>query len=108
LIDSKLDVALSQQWPNARRQFLGVKNSQSTTFEQRMGIGFIDAMDASLFNLKMRSIISDLVQTLDMAMYSSTCPSATEADVVWVHKKTTALAHRLLSADLVGRGCSRL
>ena len=101
LIDQELDLTLSQRPVDACRGFLGVETSQTVKFEQRMGAGFLDALDAGLFSTEMRSIISDLVQMLDMAVYSSICPSATEADAIWVHKKTTASAHRLLSVEFV-------
>jgi hypothetical protein len=103
LIDHEINLALSRRPVDARRGFLGAETWQSAKFKQCMGGGFIDSLDAGLFSTEMRSIISDLVQMLDMAMYSSICPSATEADAVWVHKKTTALAHRLLSVEVVGR-----
>ena len=68
-----------------------------------MGTELVDALDSGLFSTEMNSIISNLVQMSDIAMYSSICPSATEADAVWVHRKAIALAHRLLSIDIVGR-----
>jgi hypothetical protein len=77
--------------------------SKSVNFKQRMGVGFIDALTTGIFSTNLHAIISDLVQTIDIAMYSSICPSATEADAVWVHKKTTALAHRLLSLGDLGK-----
>ena len=77
--------------------------SQPVNFKQRRGIGFIDALAAGILSTNLHAIISDLVQTIDIAMYSSICPSATEADAVWVHKKTTALAHRLLSLGDLGK-----
>jgi hypothetical protein len=100
VIDYELDQALSQQRVHMPRAFMGTTvaaASQSVNFKQRMGIGFIDALDAGVFSTNMHAVVSDLVQTMDIAMYSSICPSASEADAVWVHKKTTALAHRLLS-----------
>jgi hypothetical protein len=103
VIDHKLDLKLSQDQVHGRRGFLGSEVSQSVRFKQRMGTGFIEASEAGLFSLKMNDIISDVVQTLDVVMYTSICPSATEADAVWVHKKTTALAHRLLSVELGNR-----
>jgi hypothetical protein len=106
LIDYELDQALSQQRVHIRRAFMGTTAataSQAVNFKQRMGIGFIDALAAGIFSTTVHAIVSDLVQTIDIAMYSSICPSATEADAVWVHKKTTALAHRLLSLGDLGK-----
>lgn len=102
-IDHELDLALSQQQAAARHGFMGVDVSRSAKFKQRMGVGFLEALDASLFSTEMRGIILDLLQTLDIAMYSSMCFSATEADATWVHKKTMALAHRLMSFQAVDR-----
>jgi Fungal specific transcription factor domain len=98
VIGYELDQALSQPRVHIRQAFMGTAAaSQSVNFKQRMGIGFIDALAAGIFSTNLHAIISDLVQTIDIAMYSSICPSATEADAVWVHRKTTALAHRLSS-----------
>jgi hypothetical protein len=106
LIGYELDQALSQRRVHIRRAFMGTTAataSQDVNFKQRMGIGFIDALAAGIFSTAMHAIVSDLVQTIDIAMYSSICPSATEADAVWVHKKTIALAHRLLSLGDLGK-----
>lgn len=106
LIGYELDQALSQRRVHIRRAFMGTTAataSQAVNFKQRMGIGFIDALAAGIFSTTVHAIVSDLVQTIDVAMYSSICPSATEADAVWVHKKTTALAHRLLSLGDLGK-----
>ena len=103
LIDQELDLAFSRRPVDPHWGFLGVETSQTVKFEQRMGAGFVDALNAGLFSTEMCSIISDVVQMLDMAVYSSICQSATEADAVWVHKRTTALAHRLLSVEVINR-----
>lgn len=106
IIGYELDKALSQRRVHIRRAFMGTTAataSQSVDFKQRMGVGFIDALATGIFSTNLHAIISDLVQTIDIAMYSSICPSATEEDAVWVHKKTTALAHRLLSLGDLGK-----
>jgi hypothetical protein len=106
LMDYELDQALSERRVHIRRAFMGTTAaiaSQSVDFKQRMGIGFIDALAAGIFSTTVHAIVSDLVQTIDIAMYSSICSSATEADAVWVHQKTTALAHRLLSLGGLGK-----
>jgi len=106
LIDYELDQVLSQQRVHIRRTFMGTTAataSQAVNFKQRMGIGFLDALAAGIFSTTMHAIVSDLVQTIDIAMYSSICPSATEADAVWVHQKAIASAHRLLSLGDLGK-----
>ena len=65
---------------------------------QRPGKGFADALMEGLFDPPMNDLVSDLVDHVEISVYSSICSDLGRPGVTLMGKRTMALLHQLVSS----------
>jgi hypothetical protein len=107
-VTSTLEMNMLQLWTsfpwNRARELTPCTCASATGFEQRMGQGFIDALDADFFGPEMYPIIADLVKWTVLATYiARLSPKGTEMNTRYLFTRNSfILLQRLLSVSISG------